>query len=161
VLIEQLRTGRQARMDTASGSARKRRLSDAEKQIIHAVTRDPSVAGSLDQFLVRDFLVSVWSGRIIERLIRNPQEDIERLLDGIDDDPELVQAVRGATLEPLKPVSLKMAVVSMGRLYEEFLLQEQQRLQEQVGTTTGPRLTELLARISDIAQQKVRLRQIG
>jgi hypothetical protein len=102
----------------------------------------------------------VWSGKVIEALIRNPGADIERVLDDIED-PEMVQAVRAATLEPVTAVSLKMAVVSMGRLYEEFLREEQQRLQEQLGSTTGEALTELLGRITDIAQQKVRLRQIG
>ncbi len=157
-LIEQLRTGRPARV--AGQPARKRRLSDAEKQVLHAVTTDPEVAGALDQFLVWDFLTRVWSGKVIETLIRDPGTDLERVLDDIED-PELVQAVRSAILEPVNAISLKMAVVSMGRLYEEFLLEEQQRLQEQVGSTTGEALTELLGRITDIAQQKVRLRQIG
>jgi hypothetical protein len=157
-LIEQLRTGRPARV--TAQPARKRRLSDAEKQIIHAVTRDPSVAASLEQFLVRDFLDRVWSGKVIEGLIRNPNVDIERTLDEVED-AELVQAVRAAVLEPLNAVSLKMAVVSMGRLYEQYLLEEQQRLQKRVESTTGEELTQLLTRITDIAQQKVRLRQIG
>ena len=159
IAMEQLRTGRQPTVSTTGRPARKSKLSDAEKQIIHAVTGNPEFAAPLSDFLVNDFLNDVWSGPVIEKLIRNPGLDIERAMDDVDD-TDLEQAVRAAVMEPHGLVSLEMAVVSMGRLYEEYLSKEERRLQEQFRKCTGPAPTELLERKMQILKQKTQLRQI-
>ena len=159
IAMEQLRTGRQPTVSTTGRPARKSKLSDAEKQIIHAVTGNPEFAAPLSDFLVNDFLNDVRSGPVIEKLIRNPGLDIERAMDDVDD-TDLEQAVRAAVMEPHGLVSLEMAVVSMGRLYEEYLSKEERRLQEQFRKCTGPAPTELLERKMQILKQKTQLRQI-
>jgi hypothetical protein len=157
--MEQLRTGRQRKASTTGRPALKRRLSAAEKQIIHAVAGNPEVATPLGDFLVNDFLNDVWSGPVIEKLIRNPGLDIERAMDDLGD-TDLEQAVRAAVMEPYGTVSLEMAVVSMGCLYEEYLSKEERQLQEQFRQCTGPAPTELLERKMQILKQKTQLRQI-
>ena len=159
IAMEQLRTGRQPKVSTTGRSARESRLSDAEKQSVHAVTGNPEVAAPLSDFLVNDFLNDVWSGPVIEKLIRNPGLDIERAMDDVED-TDLEQAVRAAVMEPHGLVSLEMAVVSMGRLYEEYLSKEERHLQEQFRQCTGPAPTELLERKMQILKQKTQLRQI-
>lgn len=159
IAVEQLRTGRQPKASTTGSPARKRRLSDAEKQIIHAVTGNPEVATRLHDFLVDDFLADVWSGQVIEKLIRNPDLDIERAIDDVEDS-ELEQAVRAAVMESHGLVSLKMAIVSMGRLYEEYLAKEERQIQEQFRQCNGPAPAELIERKMQILKQKTQLRQI-
>ena len=162
IAIEQLRTDRRPKASTmgaGSATARKRKLTDAEKQIIHAVLEDAEVARSLEPFLVNDFLSGVWAGSVIEKLIKNPDLDIERAMDGVED-KELTQAVRAAVIESPDSVPLDMAIVSMGRLYEEYLLKEEQQLQEKLNQCSGRAPVELLERKMEIASQKARLRQM-
>ena len=162
IVIEQLRSGRQPRastMGSGRATAKKRRLTDAEKQIIHAVLNDAEVARSLEPFLVDDFLSGVWAGPVIETLIKNPDLGIEGAMDGVED-KELTQAVRAAVIESSGTVPLDMAIVSMGRLFEEHLLKEERQLQEKFNQCSGRAPVELLERKMEIASQKARLRQI-
>jgi hypothetical protein len=159
IAVEQLRTGRGPRASTTGPDARRRSLKPAEKQVIHAVLADTSIARSLEQFLVNDFLGGTWSGPVLEKLIREPGSDLERVLDEIDD-VELQEAVRAAAMEPCGNVPLEMAIVSMGRLYEEYLLKEEQELQERFRQCAGSAPVELVRRKMDIASQKARLRQM-
>jgi DNA primase len=162
IAIEQLRTGREPKASTvgrASATAKKRKLTEAEKQIIHAVLGNADVAQALEQFLVNDFLSDVWSGSVIENLIRNPELDIETAMDGVEEG-ELTQAVRAAVVESPGFVPLEMAIVSMGRLFEEYLTKEEQQLQEQFRQCQGTAPHELLQRKMEIASQKTRLRQM-
>ena len=159
VAADHMRSGRAPRASTTGPNARKRTLKPAEKQIIHAVLADSSIAVSLEQFLVNDFLSGVWAGSVIEKLIREPGLSIEGVLDDVED-KELEQAVRAAVLEPFGNVPLKMAIVSMGRLYEEHLQREEQALEEQFRQCSGRAPVELLQRKMDIASQKARLRQM-
>ena len=162
IVTEQLRTGRESKGSTirmGPGAVKKRKLTEAEKQIIHALLENVKVAQSLEQFLVNDFLADVWAGPVIEKLIKNPGLDIEGAMDGVED-KELTQAIRAAVLESSGPVPLDMAIVSMGRLYEEYLLKEERELQEKFNKCSGRAPVELLERKMEIASQKARLRQI-
>lgn len=157
VVVEQLRAGREARTPAATATRSSPRLSDAEKQILHAVVSDPSVAERLTEFVAHGFLAEVWSGRVLESLIRNPRGDVEQVVNALDD-ASLAQAIRAAMLESPGPVPAEMALVSMSRLYEQHLAREEQRLAEELRQYPGAAPTALLKRKMEIANQKVRLR---
>ncbi len=157
VVVEQLRPGPEARTEAVAASRSIPRLSDAEKQILHAVAGDPAVAEELTEFLAHGFLAEVWSGRVLESLIRNPRVDVEQVVNELDD-AALGEAIRAAMLESPGPVTADMALVSMSRLYEQHLAREEQRLAEKLRQYPGSAPAALLKRKMEIASQKVRLR---
>ena len=147
LVFEQLKTGRKP---TTSGgrSASKRRLTLAEKQVVQAVLQDPTVATSLQKFLEGGFLSGVWAGRVIEKLIREPSTDIEQVLDGLDD-PELEQEVRAAAIEAFGKIPPEVAIVSMGQLYQDHLVETEKEIRQQLETYKSGSAPAELVRAAD------------
>ena len=146
------------RLPPSGGSAPKRRLTLAEKQIIQAVLQDPKVATSLQQFVGGEFLSGVWAGRVIEKLIGDPSTDIERALDGLGDG-ELEQEVRAAAVEPFGKIPPDVAIVSMGQLYQDHLVKTEREIRKQLEAyKSGSAPAELVRRRMEIASEKSRLK---
>ena len=157
LVFEQLQTGRKPTA-WSGGSAQKRKLTLAEKQIIHAVLQDPEVATSLQQFVGGEFLSGVWAGRVIEKLISDPSTDIERVLDGLGDG-ELEQEVRAAAVEPFGKIPPDVAIDSMGQLYQDHLVKTERDIQKQLEAyKSGSAPAELVRRRMEIASEKSRLK---
>ena len=157
LVFEQLQTGRKPTA-WSGGSAQKRKLTLAEKQIIHAVLQDPEVATSLQQFVGGEFLSGVWAGRVIEKLISDPSTDIERALDGLGDG-ELEQEVRAAAVEPFGKIPPDVAIVSMGQLYQDHLVKTEREIRKQLEAyKSGSAPAELVRRRMEIASEKSRLK---
>ena len=144
----------------ASSSGTDRKLTLAEKQLIQALFDAPGVASSLAGFLEGDFLAEIWSGPVIERLLREPSPDVEKVLAGIDD-RQLQSEVRGAMLEPFGRISTEVAVASIKQLYQEYLLKKERVIREELkkyGAVAAP--AELIRRQMDIVAEKSRLKSI-
>ena len=160
LVLEQLKAGRKPTAATR-GTARKQRLTLAEKQIIQAVLQDPSIAASLERFVGGEgsgFLAGIWSGRLIEKLIQDPGVNIEQALDGLEDG-ELEREVREAAMEPFGKISPEVAIVSMGQLYQAHLVETEKAIRAELETyKSGSAPPELVRRQMEIATEKSRLK---
>jgi DNA primase len=137
-----------------------RRLTLAEKQIIQALLQDPEIAVSLKGFLESDFLSEIWSGSVLRRLIEGGGADIERALEG-EGDEALVNEVRSAAFEPFTRIGSEVAIVSMGQLYQEYLVKKEEEIRVQLKTYgRGVAPPDLVRKQMDIVSEKSRLKAI-
>ena len=134
-----------------------KRLDVSEKQLIQAVLQDAAIARALEPFLNSDFWAGIWSGPVIEKLVKDPGQNVEMALDGVQDD-ELKREVRAAILEPFSRISENEALSSVKRLYDDYLVQkleESTRQLREFGAGAAPR--ELLEKHMEILAEKTRV----
>ena len=69
--------------------------------------------------------------------------------------------VRAAALEPFTPIGPEVAIVSMGQLYQEYLVKQEGEIRAQL-KTYGPGVApvELVRKQMEIASEKSRLKAI-
>ena len=161
IVFEQFKLGRKSeRRNLKAAPKRSRKLSLAEKQILQALLQDAEIAASLKRFLESDFLEGIWSGGVLKRLIEGGSSDIEWALEGVGDDA-LEHEVRAAALEPFTPIGPDVAIVSMGQLYQEYLVKQEGEIRAQL-KTYGPGVApvELVRKQMEIASEKSRLKAI-
>src|SRR3989442_12074138 len=58
-----------------------RKLTLAEKQLIQAFMQDSEIARAVQPFLKGDFLSGIWSGAVLEQLVKDPARNIETVLE--------------------------------------------------------------------------------
>ncbi len=134
-----------------------RKLTVSEKQLIHALLQDASIASALEPFLGGDFLAGVWSGPVLEALVKDSGRNVEMALETVQDE-ELKKEVRAAILEPFGRISNDQALASVKRLYDAHLAQklEEVRVQlKQYGSGAAP--AELVRRHMEIVAEKNRV----
>ncbi len=137
-----------------------RTLTLAEKQLIQALLQDKTIAGALQPFLRADFMSTIWSGPVLERLIKDPVLNVETALQDISDE-QLKSAVRAAVLEPFKQITAEIASVSLGQLYQAHLVQKEKEIREQLkqyGSGAAP--AELVRMQMEISVEKARVRAL-
>lgn len=160
VVLEQLRSHKKGVPLAPSPPQATRKLTLAEKQIIQALLQDPGIAERLGRFLENDFLGEIWSGPLLERLIGERISDVENALEGIADE-ELRQEVRVAALEPFGQILPEVAIVSMGQLYQEHLVNKEKEIREQLKEfDPGTAPADLLEKQMAIATEKSRLKMV-
>jgi hypothetical protein len=96
----------------------------------------------------------------LERLIRNPDRNVESALGSVEDD-ELRREVRAAVLEPFRKITPEIASVSLGQLYQEHLVKKEREIREQLkkfGSGAAP--AELVRQQMEIAAEKTRIRAL-
>jgi len=138
-----------------AGSERK--LNFAEKQLIQALIQDRAIATILKPVLQGEFLSEVWSFPVLEKLVNDPGGNIEVALQNVQDE-QLRKEVRAAVLEPFGPISVDLALASVKRLYDGFLVKKLGEIREQLkqyGAGAAPR--ELVERHMEIVAQKSRV----
>ena len=161
IVFEQFKLGRKSeRRNLKAAPKQSRKLSLAEKQILQALLQDAEIAASLKRFLESDFLEGIWSGGVLKRLIEGGSSDIEWALEGVGDDA-LEHEVRAAALEPFTPIGPDVAIVSMGQLYQDYLVKQEGEIRAQL-KTYGPGVApvELVRKQMEIASEKSRLKAI-
>ncbi len=161
LIFEQFKIVRKSeRRNLKAAPKRSRRLTLAEKQILQALLQDAEIAASLKRFLESDFLGGIWSGGVLKRLIEGGSSDIEWALEGVGDEA-LEHEVRAAALEPFTPIGPEVAIVSMGQLYQEYLVKQEGEIRAQL-KTYGPGVApvELVRKQMEIASEKSRLKAI-
>lgn len=158
VVLARLEEERQgSKPHPAPGVSATRKLTLAEKQVIQALLQNPQIAGSLERFLEDAFLSGIWSGPVLKRMITNPSENVETVLDNLEDQ-DLQREVRAAVLEPFPKIAPEVAMVSMGQLYQEHLTRQEKEIREQLkkyGSGAAP--AELVRKQMEIAVEKSRL----
>ena len=134
-----------------------RRLDISEKQLIQALLQDPKIALGLQPFLGRDFWAGVWSSPVIEKLVKDPSQNVETALEDVQDE-DLKAAVRAAILEPFGAISEEQALASVKQLYLDHLVQkleESSNQLKQYHSGSAPR--ELVERHMEIVKEKTRV----
>src|SRR5882672_6194672 len=63
-----------------------RKLTLAEKQLIQAFMQDAEIARAVQPFLKGDFLSGIWSGAVLEQLVKDPARNIETVLETVQDE---------------------------------------------------------------------------
>lgn len=141
----------------ASFTDPQRKLSLAEKQLIQALLQDSAIAGAMQPFLQGEFLSGIWSGPVLEQLVKDPTRNVETALERVQDD-ELKKEVRAAVLEPFGRISNEQALASVKQLYDAHLVQkiEEIRIQlQQYGSGAAP--AELVRKHMEIVAEKNRV----
>jgi DNA primase len=161
VVFEQFKLrGKSRDRDLRSAPTRSRNLTLAEKQLIQALLQDPEISTSLKPFLENDFLAGIRSGGVLKRLIDGGSSGVESALEGIED-TELEQQVRAAALEPFTRIGHEVAIVSMGQLYQEYLVKKEEEIRAELKTYgTGVAPPDLVRKQMDIATEKSRIKAI-
>jgi hypothetical protein len=137
--------------------ADQRRLSLAEKQLIQALMQDSTIASALQPFLKGDFLFGIWSGPVLQQLIKDPTQNIERALETVQDD-DLKREVRTTVLEPFGPISEEQAIDSVKQLYGVHLVKKIEELHEQLKQYgSGPAPADLVRKHMEIVAEKSRI----
>ena len=142
---------------TAAPPETDRRLTLAEKQLIQALLQDPKIAPVLQPFLQGDFLAGIWSGPVLEQLIKDPVRNVEMALRSVQDDG-LKKEVRAAVLEPFGRISDEQALASVRRLYDAHLAKKIEEIREQLkqyGSGAAP--AELVRKHMEIVAEKNRV----
>src|SRR5437762_9193323 len=142
---------------TAAPPETDRRLTLAEKQLIQALLQDPKIAPVLQPFLQGDFLAGIWSGPVLEQLIKDPVRNVEMALQSVQDDG-LKKEVRAAVLEPFGRISDEQALASVRRLYDAHLAKKIEVIREQLkqyGSGAAP--AELVRKHMEIVAEKNRV----
>jgi DNA primase len=137
--------------------ADQRRLSLAEKQLIQALLQDSAIASALQPFLKGDFLFGIWSGPLLQQLIKDPTQNIERALETVQDD-DLKKEVRATVLEPFGPISEEQAIDSVKQLYGVHLVKKIEEINEQLKQYgSGPAPADLVRKHMEIVAEKSRV----
>ena len=134
-----------------------RKLTLAEKQLIQAFMQDAEIARAVQPFLKGDFLSGIWSGAVLEQLVKDPARNIETVLETVQDEG-LKKEVRSAVLEPFGRISGEQALASVKRLYDAHLVKKIEEIRtelQQYGSGAAP--AELLRRHNEIVAEKNRV----
>ena len=144
-----------ARMTSLAPSPRK--LDVSEKQLIQALLQNPKLGDELAPLLERDFWTSVWSSLVIENLVKDPNQNVERALESVQDD-DLKREVRAAVLEPVGPISEEQALASVKQLYVDHLVQKLKESSNQLRQyQSGSAPKELVERHMEMVREKTRV----
>jgi len=108
-----------------------RKLKPAEKQLIQALLQDLEIAKALQPALQGEFLTDVWCAPVLEKLVRDPGENVEKALENVQDE-ELRKEVRAAVLEPFGRISTEQALSSVVRLNNDFLVKKRVEILDQL-----------------------------
>ena len=134
-----------------------RKLTDTEKQLIHALQQDPELAKALQPLLQGEFLSGIWSAPVLEKLVKDPGENIENALENVQDQ-ELRQAVHAALVQPIARISTDAALSSVGQLKAAFLVKKREEIRKKMGEYgVGPAPKELLKQDAEIMQELSRM----
>jgi DNA primase len=136
-------------------------LSSSEKQLIHGLLQQPERSAELQQWLETGFLREAWSRQVIEQLIKDPTQSIERVLEPVADD-ELRSAVRAAVLEPFGVVSNQEVRSSAAQLYGAHLVKKEKEIREKIKSSGSPaELAELLKSLTQIVDEKLQIKALS
>ena len=138
-----------------------RKLTLAEKQLIHAFIQEPEIAKHLQASLQGDFLSEVWSAPVLRNITNNPGGNVENALEDISDE-ELRKQVRAALLEPFGRVSADEALASVKRLNDAYHVKKIGEIRERLKQYNGsdgapPELVETMERHMKIIAEKSRV----
>ena len=138
-----------------------RKLTLAEKQLIHALIQEPEIAKHLQASLQGDFLSEVWSAPVLRNITNNPGGNVENALEDISDE-ELRKQVRAALLEPFGRVSADEALASVKRLNDAYHVKKIGEIRERLKQYNGsdgapPELVETMERHMKIIAEKSRV----
>ena len=142
---------------TAAMVAPPRTLKMAEKQLIQALLQDAKLATALEPLLGSELLAGVWSGPVIEKLVKDPAQNVEMALQSVQDE-DLKREVRAAVLEPFGPISEEQALASVKRLYDDLFVKKLEEISNQLkqyGSGAAPK--ELLKRHMELVAEKTRI----
>jgi DNA primase len=136
----------------------KRKLTDAEKQLIQALLQDLEIARALQPLLQGEFLTDVWSAPVLEKLVKEPGGSVEKALENVQDE-ELCKEVRAlAVLEPIGRISTDQALSSIARLNSDYLVKKRVEILDQLkqyGSGVPP--AELLEKHQEIVKELSRM----
>jgi len=96
-----------------------RKLTLAEKQLIHALMQAPEIAKDLRACFEAEFLSEVWSAPVLRNIVHNPGGNVENALEDIQDE-QLRKEVRAALLEPFGRISGDEVRASVKRLNDAY-----------------------------------------
>ena len=96
-----------------------RKLTLAEKQLIHALMQAPEIAKDLRACFEGEFLSEVWSAPVLRNIVHNPGGNVENALEDIQDE-QLRKEVRAALLEPFGRISGDEVLASVKRLNDAY-----------------------------------------
>jgi len=134
-----------------------RKLTVAEKQLIHALIQGMDIASALMPFLEGDFGAQIWSRPVLAELVKDPARNIETALSNVQDEA-LKGEVRAAVLEPFGPISNDQVLGSVRRLYDGHLVQKLEEIRIQLQTYgSGPAPAELVRRKMEIVAERNRV----
>jgi DNA primase len=134
-----------------------RKLKPAEKQLIQALLQDLEIARTLQPVLQGEFLTDVWSAPVLEKLVKDPGENVEKALENVQDE-ELRKEVRAAVLEPFGRISTEQALSSVARLNNDFLVKKRVEILDQLkqyGNGAAP--AELVEKHQQIVRELSRM----
>jgi len=144
-----------ARISGTAPSSRK--LDISEKQLIQALLQNPNLAAELAPLLDRDFWRGVWSGSVIEKLVKHPNQNVETTLESVQDD-DLKKEVRAAILEAVGPISEEQALASVKQLYIDHLVQKLKESSDQLRQyQSGSAPRDLVERHMEMVREKTRV----
>ena len=134
-----------------------RKLDVSEKQLIQALLQNPRLGSELKPLLGRDFWANVWSNAVIENLVKDPNQNVERALESVQDD-DLKREVRAAILEPVGAISEEQALASVKQLYVDHLVQKLKESSDQLRQyQSGSAPKELVERHMEMVREKTRV----
>jgi len=138
-----------------------RKLTLAEKQLIHALIQAPETAKHLQASLQGEFLSEVWSAPVLRNIVNNPGGNVENALEDIPDE-QLRKQVRAALLEPFGRVSADEALASVKRLNDAYHVKKIGEIREQLKQFNGSggapaELVETMERHMKIIAEKSRV----
>jgi DNA primase len=162
ILLEQLKVSPRrpeirsvARMAATLPQGRK--LDVSEKQLIQALLQNPALGTALKEFLGSEFWTGVWSSPVIEKLVQDPNQNVELALETVQDD-DLKREVRAAILEPVGLISPEQALASVKQLYIDHLVQKLRDSSNQLKQyQSGSAPKELVQKHMEMVKEKTRV----
>src|SRR2546429_2102384 len=138
-----------------------RKLTLAEKQLIHALMQAPEIAKDLRACFEAEFLSEVWSAPVLRNIVHNPGGNVENALENIQDE-QLRKEVRAALLEPFGRISGDEVLASVKRLNDAYHVKKIGEIREMLKQYNGsdgapPELVETMERHMKIIAEKSRV----
>src|SRR3989449_2947184 len=137
-----------------------RKLTLAEKQLIHALIQAPEIAERLQACFEGEFLSEVWSAPVLRNIVHNPGGNVENALEDIQDE-QLRKEVRAALLEPFGRISGDEVLASVKRLNDPYHVKKIGEIREVLKQYSGsggapPELVQSMERHMRIIAEKSR-----
>src|SRR5947199_881255 len=137
-----------------------RKLTLAEKQLIHALIQRPKIAKHLQACFEGEFLSEVWSAPVLRNIVHNPGGNVENALEDIQDE-QLRREVRAALLEPFGRISGDEVLASVKRLNDAYHVKKIGEIREVLKQYSGsggapPELVQSMERHMRIIAEKSR-----
>jgi len=137
-----------------------RKLTLAEKQLIHALIQAPEIATDLRACFEGEFLSEVWSAPVLRNIAHNPGGNVENALENIQDE-QLRKEVRAALLEPFGRISGDEVLASVKRLNDAYHVKKIGEIRELLKQYSGsggapPELVQSMERHMKIIAEKSR-----